>query len=180
VGHTDAHFHLLDWFDALPSDLHHSAPHAAPLINAINPDIVLGADIVRSYSVAPTALPSDQGRQVYDPRIVPALVATLALVLHPRVTGTGANSPTPKPKSRTAYVALTVRNAETYGAFASAARELFVCGTREASLTDVGMCAGDALAVEEVSWRGRPFLEREGLIRPEGVVRILRIYPRPE
>jgi hypothetical protein len=125
-------------------------------------------------------MPSDQGRQVYDPRIVPALVATLVLALRPRVTGTGADSPTPSPKPRTAYVALTVRNAETYGAFVSAARELSLCGTRKASLTDVGMCAGVALAVEEVPWRGQPFLEREGVMRPEGVVRILRIHSRPE
>ncbi|KAF5375290.1 hypothetical protein D9758_000540 [Tetrapyrgos nigripes] len=89
-SHPRVHYHALDWSDALGSD---TTALRTLLHDEINPSLILGADIV------------------FDPSLVPLLVALLSLALGPTNL------------KRLALIALTVRNQETFDLFLSTAKE---------------------------------------------------------
>ncbi|KAJ7492140.1 hypothetical protein FB451DRAFT_518234 [Mycena latifolia] len=89
-AHPDARCCFLDWSAALDAD--GIAPLTSLLNDEIDPDLILGADIV------------------FDPDLIPALVAVLRLSLQARATT----------RPRCALVALTVRNPTTMQKFVDA------------------------------------------------------------
>ncbi|KAJ3731907.1 putative methyltransferase-domain-containing protein [Lentinula guzmanii] len=91
--HKSVEFRVLDWEEVLHSNV---KPLENLLQNQINPDVIIGADIV------------------FDPALVPPLVAVIALVLQ-----LGYKSGI----QRSAIIALTVRKAETFQSFLDHARE---------------------------------------------------------
>ncbi|KAJ3936148.1 MAG: putative methyltransferase-domain-containing protein [Lentinula lateritia] len=91
--HKSVQFRVLDWEEALRTD---HEPLVALLRDEINPDVILGADIV------------------FDPSLVPPLISLIALALQ---LG---------PKNgiqRSAIITLTIRNAETFRLFMNHAEE---------------------------------------------------------
>jgi hypothetical protein len=123
----DVHVHELDWFDALSE---HHASTISSVLDEARPDVVIGADIV------------------YDPEIVPALVATLGVALNRTSRGGQAAQ---------AYVALTVRN--------------------EATIQGFMKCARDMLHVEELLWPRPSFLHaqtRESMTSPVMILKITK------
>jgi len=92
--HPGLHCHKLDWFAALSAD---EKPSLDSFLGEIDPDVVLGTDIV------------------YDPSIIPSLIAVLRLALSPR------HQKVPK----VAILALTVRNLATHSQFLEAANRAF-------------------------------------------------------
>ncbi|OBZ79740.1 Protein-lysine N-methyltransferase EEF2KMT, partial [Grifola frondosa] len=93
--HPNLKFEQLDWSDALAAA---SRPALQAFFQEVKPHIVLGADVV------------------FDPSIIPALVNTLHLALQ---SGVDDEDSTP-----VAYLALTVRNGDTYSEFIQVAGEL--------------------------------------------------------
>lgn len=94
-GHQNLQFRQLDWFLALHPD---GSPSVRDMMIEADPDIILGADIV------------------YDPAIIPPLIATLFL----GISAGKSTSPIP------ALLALTVRRPETFRHFLKAAGDVFV------------------------------------------------------
>ncbi|KAK0208676.1 hypothetical protein DFS33DRAFT_1380177 [Desarmillaria ectypa] len=83
---------MLDWSDALRPDIF---AFKARIQQEINADLIIGADIV------------------FDPRLIPALMATLSLTLN-------AGS---ERRSKVALIALTIRNEDTYATFRATAQK---------------------------------------------------------
>ncbi|KAK0465492.1 uncharacterized protein EV420DRAFT_1760162 [Desarmillaria tabescens] len=83
---------VLDWSDALRPDI---SAFKAKIQQDINADLIIGADIV------------------FDPSLIPALMATLSLALD-----AGSES-----RSKVALIALTVRNEATYATFRATAQK---------------------------------------------------------
>ncbi|KAH9949381.1 hypothetical protein B0H21DRAFT_131633 [Amylocystis lapponica] len=96
-GHPNLFCYPLDWSDALDVQTRR-ALHA--FLTRVNPDVIMGADVV------------------YDPSIIPALVSSLRLAMSANVDG----EPTPK-HAVVAYIALTVRNEDTFAQFLRAAEQ---------------------------------------------------------
>ncbi|KAJ4485676.1 putative methyltransferase-domain-containing protein [Lentinula aciculospora] len=90
--HKSVQFRVLDWAEALRTSI---KPLEALLQDEINPDVILGADII------------------FDPSLVPPLVTVIAIALQ---LGFENNV------QRSAIIASTVRNAETYQYFLDHAR----------------------------------------------------------
>ncbi|TFY71174.1 hypothetical protein EVG20_g1823 [Dentipellis fragilis] len=86
--HQNISVRSLDWTDAMDAD---RTPHLQRVLDEIDPDIILGADIV------------------YHPDIIPALVATLKLALE-----------TKSERHREVFLVLTVRNESTLERFVGA------------------------------------------------------------
>ncbi|KAG7452188.1 uncharacterized protein BT62DRAFT_999946 [Guyanagaster necrorhizus] len=84
---------MLDWSDALRPDS--ISAFKARLQQEINADLIIGADIV------------------FDPSLIPALMATLSLALDPGFAR----------RQRVALIALTIRNKETYATFRATAQK---------------------------------------------------------
>ncbi|KAK0198770.1 hypothetical protein F5146DRAFT_1219313 [Armillaria mellea] len=82
----------LDWSDALRPDF---SAFKARIQEEINADLIIGADIV------------------FDPSLIPALVATLSLALDPG----------PELGRKVALIALTIRNEDTYATFRATAQQ---------------------------------------------------------
>ncbi|GBE77547.1 Protein-lysine N-methyltransferase EFM3 [Sparassis crispa] len=98
--HPNLKCRLLDWTDAVDPL---TRPSVQTSLAEMDLDVVAGADLV------------------YDPSIIPALLETLHLALESRST------PPPAPQSRAvAFVALTVRNKETFARFSRAAGDMFL------------------------------------------------------
>jgi hypothetical protein len=99
----------LDWNDALnPAK---SVSLKRFLHDEANPDLLLGADLV---SLSKDYLfPSNDFLQVYDPSIIPCLLAVISLAL--KQFGS-------LKKERHVLIALTVRNIDTLEGFLSTAR----------------------------------------------------------
>lgn len=74
----------------------------------INPNLVLGADLVNSF-ITFSITSCLAGTQVYDPSIIPALVATIKSILNLPLNNNEG--------SRRAIIAVTVRNENTVGEF---------------------------------------------------------------
>ncbi|GAV98902.1 Protein FAM86B1 [Lentinula edodes] len=91
--HKSVQFRVLDWEEALRTD---HEPLVALLRDEINPDVILGADIV------------------FDPSLVPPLISLIALALQ-----LGSNNGIQK----SAIITLTIRNAETFRLFLNHAEE---------------------------------------------------------
>ncbi|KAK0505763.1 hypothetical protein EDD18DRAFT_5009 [Armillaria luteobubalina] len=83
---------VLDWSDALRPDI---SAIKARIQQEINADVIIGADIV------------------FDPGLIPALMATLSLALDP-----GSEI-----RRKVALIALTIRNEDTYAAFCATAQQ---------------------------------------------------------
>ncbi|KAK0456140.1 hypothetical protein EV421DRAFT_32759 [Armillaria borealis] len=83
---------MLDWSDALRPDI---SAFKARLQQEINADLIIGADIV------------------FDPSLIPALMATLSLALDP-----GSEI-----RRKVALIALTIRNEDTYATFRATAQQ---------------------------------------------------------
>ncbi|CED84541.1 Predicted methyltransferase [Phaffia rhodozyma] len=102
----------LDWDDIL-SPNKTDRDDVTSLVDRIDPGLVIAADVV------------------YDPSIIPPLIATLSHLLQPRSHSqpqmqTRINEPTPAPpfeKKVAAIIASTVRNENTFDLFIKAARE---------------------------------------------------------
>lgn len=100
--HQFIHYRSLDWVEALQPDV---GPLEALLQDEINPDIVLGADIVR-FTLHRCRY--HRFLQVFDPTLVLPLITLITLALRP-----GCSHKTQK----SAIIALTVRNTETFQLF---------------------------------------------------------------
>jgi hypothetical protein len=170
ADHPDVHFHLLDWFDALSSEDGFARSQLLSNLQSIDADIILGADIVSTpLSVGRPVTRVFISHKVYDPSIISALVATLVLAL---VDSQYEHHWHGSRERKQAYIALTVRNEETFCMFMTAARELLRCQ----GLPYVSVQLPDKqLNVKEVPWDRNPLLQREGVVTPEGVVKILRM-----
>jgi len=84
------------------------------LVAEANPDVILGADIVRFlFRSLFTNCELIVRNQVYDPSIIPPLIATIHLVMS--ATGSTGRPPV------SAVLALTVRKLETFRCFLDAA-----------------------------------------------------------
>ncbi|KAK0481801.1 hypothetical protein IW261DRAFT_1102940 [Armillaria novae-zelandiae] len=83
---------MLDWSDALHADI---STIKARIQREINADLIIGADIV------------------FDPSLIPALMATLSLALDP-----GSEI-----RRKVALIALTIRNEDTYATFCATAHQ---------------------------------------------------------
>ncbi|KAF9074982.1 hypothetical protein BDP27DRAFT_1287196 [Rhodocollybia butyracea] len=106
--HQFIHYRSLDWVEALQPDV---GPLEALLQDEIDPDIVLGADIVRFTF---HCCRYHRFLQVFDPTLVLPLIALITLALQP-----GCSHKTQK----FAIIALTVRNTETFQLFLDCAQE---------------------------------------------------------
>ena len=100
---------LLDWFEALDTE---NSDRLRSLLDEIDPEIIVGADLVGApeFFIASTLI---RYSQIYDPSIIPALVAFLVLSLRPSTYKTY--------KRRKAIIALTVRNENSIDLFIKAA-----------------------------------------------------------
>ncbi|KAI3622512.1 hypothetical protein WG66_015749 [Moniliophthora roreri] len=90
-SHKNIHYRNLDWFDAM-GDNQEGLQH---FLDESSPELILGADII------------------FDPALIPPLVALLSLALRPGETQTG----------RIAVIAMTIRNIDTFQAFLSIAED---------------------------------------------------------
>ncbi|KAF8167490.1 hypothetical protein B0H34DRAFT_19036 [Crassisporium funariophilum] len=105
-SHPDINYTELDWSASLEPE---RLPTMTSLVNEkINPDIILGADVV------------------YDPSLVPALVGTLKVLLEPKGV----------PDRRSALFAIAVRNESTLARFLALARESFLVEVVEAGFEE--------------------------------------------
>ncbi|KZT30931.1 hypothetical protein NEOLEDRAFT_1159994 [Neolentinus lepideus HHB14362 ss-1] len=86
--HRDIHYHALDWSNATDSTRRSSLTR---LFENINADVILGADLV------------------FDPDLILALVETIAVALQESSSGSS--------RTKTAILALTVRNQDTFDTF---------------------------------------------------------------
>lgn len=96
--HPDIQAQELDWTDALDES---RRPAIQSLLDEASAELVIGADIVSTGS--PKYFTVCLKSQVFDPSVIPALVATLQMALE------GSN--------KYALIALTVRNNDTVAEF---------------------------------------------------------------
>lgn len=104
-SHPDTHYRNLDWSQSMNAD--HS--HLETLIHEIiDPDVILGADIVRwiHHSIHEPLMSTYI--QVFDPQLIPSLVGTLKIALLPSKSSK---------KARVSIMALTMRNEDTLNQF---------------------------------------------------------------
>ena len=100
---TAIHYRLLDWASAL--DPVESVSLESLVDDTIRPDLILGADLVNTFLfLSDTNLTCVH--QVFDPSLVPALVATLLITLRKHHA-----------KETAALISLTVRNEATLAGF---------------------------------------------------------------
>ncbi|KAK0246172.1 hypothetical protein EDD85DRAFT_1017152 [Armillaria nabsnona] len=90
--HDNIRVSKLDWLDALRPDI---SVFKARIQQEIDADLIIGADIV------------------FDPSLIPALMATLSLALDPG----------PEIRQKVALIALTIRNGDTYATFRATAQQ---------------------------------------------------------
>ncbi|KAF9643953.1 hypothetical protein BDM02DRAFT_3191056 [Thelephora ganbajun] len=119
--HRRLRLRQLDWFSALDADRISSV---RGLMAEADPDVILGADIV------------------YDPSIIPPLIATLHLAI-------SANKSAGRyPVS--ALLALTVRRPETSRRFLDAAEEVFIITTLDITTEEIELGQNDGHSGQEI------------------------------
>ena len=94
---------LLDWAAATDEN---RKDQLLTQLNAVNADLILGADLVLQLLTCPDCNLLVSQIKVYDSEIIPSLVAVLQLALD-----------LPSQTARKAIIAATVRNEETLGEF---------------------------------------------------------------
>ncbi|KIM47633.1 hypothetical protein M413DRAFT_205482 [Hebeloma cylindrosporum] len=92
-SHPDIHYRNLDWSQSMDAD---DSCLKALIHEKIDPDLILGADII------------------FDPQLIPSLVGTLEIALRP---SKGSR------KAKVSIIALTMRNEDTLGQFLAQLRE---------------------------------------------------------
>ena len=108
-NHDAVHCAEIDWTDATDPS---TRPSLEARLGDADADVIIGADIVRlqmqTWAFLLSSIP-----QVFDPGIIPALVRTLSLAF--------ISKKIPASRETIAYIALTIRNADTHSQFVNEA-----------------------------------------------------------